>query len=268
MFNVCIRLDQVGGGRPYSRPLFVLISSDSGGAMSRRQRLCIAEQSGSTIDDAESFVDDVNDIARMRNEHIAQALASVRHTSLGHFWAVVTLMSKCLGEIFASSSIGYSILSFLFAKTILFTFFIYVALPAFAVTLNMKTPHNELTAADRRLLIFILAFIVGAGTHHLLLNWEQPEFAPPPFYSPVIVALLFEFVCPRFTGDRRLFLLSSIGVAGTICFAYGVQNGLFDFTYFYTSVFAIAMSFYNLQLLIADPKEGNHFTIIYLAHLH
>uniref|UniRef100_A0A915A102 Uncharacterized protein n=2 Tax=Parascaris univalens TaxID=6257 RepID=A0A915A102_PARUN len=176
--------------------------------------------------------------------------------SVGHFWAVVVLTSKCLGEVFASTFVGHTILSFLFAKTILFTFFIYAALPAFAVVLNMKTPNKLLTMADRRLLILILAFIIGAGTHHLLLNWRQPEFAPPPFYSPVVVALLFEFVCPRFTSDRRLFLLSSVGVAGIICFAYGLQNGVFNFTYFYTSVFAIATSFYNVQLLIADPKEG------------
>uniref|UniRef100_A0A915A3U7 Uncharacterized protein n=1 Tax=Parascaris univalens TaxID=6257 RepID=A0A915A3U7_PARUN len=112
--------------------------------------------------------------------------------SVGHFWAVVVLTSKCLGEVFASTFVGHTILSFLFAKTILFTFFIYAALPAFAVVLNMKTPNKLLTMADRRLLILILAFIIGAGTHHLLLNWRQPEFAPPPFYSPVVVALLFE----------------------------------------------------------------------------
>lgn len=65
---------------------------------------------------------------------------------------------------------------------------------ALGTSLTCDVLQNLLTAADRRLLILILAFIIGTGTHHLLLNWQQPEFAPPPFYSPVIVALLFE-VC-------------------------------------------------------------------------
>uniref|UniRef100_A0A0R3RZP2 Uncharacterized protein n=1 Tax=Elaeophora elaphi TaxID=1147741 RepID=A0A0R3RZP2_9BILA len=176
--------------------------------------------------------------------------------TVSQFWAVVIMEAKCYGEIFANTSIGYFLLSLLFGKEIPSLFFIYIVLPLFAYLLNQKTPMSKISLAERRWLILVFSFLIGALTHFILINWDLGVFPSPPLYSPTLVALLFEFLGPMMAYDRRLLLLSTIGIATCVCFTYPYIYACFTFTYFYTSLIAIASSFYGMQQHLADPKLG------------
>ncbi|VDK70564.1 unnamed protein product [Litomosoides sigmodontis] len=156
------------------------------------------------------------------------------------FWAIVIIAAKCYGEIFANMSIGYFLLSLLFDKEIPSLLFIY----------------SKISLAERRWLILVFSFWVGASTHFILINWNVGTLPSPPLYSPTLVALLFEFVGPTVAYNRPLLLLSTIGIASWMCFAYAYINACLTFTYFYTSLIAIASSFYSMQQHLADPTLG------------
>ncbi|VDM12851.1 unnamed protein product [Wuchereria bancrofti] len=152
--------------------------------------------------------------------------------------------------------IGYYLLSLFLGKEIPSLFFIYIVMPLFAYLTNQKIPVSKLSLAERRWLILVFSFWIGASTHFILSNWDCGVFPPPPFYSPTLVALLFEFIGPMVAYDRSLLLLNTIGIATLVCFTYAYIYARFTFTYFYTSLIAIASSFYNMQQHLADPKLG------------
>ncbi|VIO95889.1 fructosamine-3-kinase-related protein [Brugia malayi] len=127
-------------------------------------------------------------------------------------------------------------------------------MPLFAYLTNQKIPVSKLSLAERRWLILVFSFWIGASTHFILINWDRGVFPSPPFYSPTLVALLFEFVGPMVAYDRSLLLLNTIGIATLVCFTYAYVYACFTFTYFYTSLIAIASSFYSMQQHLADPK--------------
>ncbi|VDM98828.1 unnamed protein product, partial [Onchocerca ochengi] len=108
--------------------------------------------------------------------------------------------------------------------------------------------------AERRWIILIFSFWIGASTHFILINWDLGIFPPPPFYSPTLVAFLFELLGPMLAYNRPLLLLNTIGIASCVCFTYAYIYACFTFTYFYTSMIAIASSFYSMQQHLADPK--------------
>nr|CRZ23737.1 Bm9442 [Brugia malayi] len=119
---------------------------------------------------------------------------------------------------------------------------------------NDNADTSKLSLAERRWLILVFSFWIGASTHFILINWDRGVFPSPPFYSPTLVALLFEFVGPMVAYDRSLLLLNTIGIATLVCFTYAYVYACFTFTYFYTSLIAIASSFYSMQQHLADPK--------------
>lgn len=57
--------------------------------------------------------------------------------------------------------------------------------------------------------------------------------------------------------DRPLLLVNTIGIASFVCITYAYVHACFTFTYFYTSLIAIASSFYGMQQHLADPKLGS-----------
>uniref|UniRef100_A0A183DWJ0 Acyl_transf_3 domain-containing protein n=1 Tax=Gongylonema pulchrum TaxID=637853 RepID=A0A183DWJ0_9BILA len=161
-----------------------------------------------------------------------------------------------LFETFASSWIGYFLISILLRKCLLALIFIYIVAPIFAYLFNKKTPASKLSRPERRWLILVFSFWVGASTHYILINWDPGVYPPPPMYSPALVALLFEFVGPKLASNRPMLLMSTVGTASVVCFAYAFFNSCFNFTYFYTSVIAIASSFHSMQQQLADRSLG------------
>ncbi|KHN73147.1 hypothetical protein Tcan_16429 [Toxocara canis] len=176
--------------------------------------------------------------------------------AIGYFWSCVTLKAKCWGEIFASTQLGYAFLCYLFPNPFLFVLLLYILLPRLAKLVHLKTPQNVLSKGDRRLLILVFAFIIGAGTHFALLNWHQPALPPPPFFSPTIVALVVEFIGPLVCKRRCLFVGLPIGLATIVCILYGIEYDIFDFTYFYLTFLTVALSCFNFQLMLAGSDKG------------
>uniref|UniRef100_A0A915PGD0 Uncharacterized protein n=1 Tax=Setaria digitata TaxID=48799 RepID=A0A915PGD0_9BILA len=129
-------------------------------------------------------------------------------------------------------------------------------MPIFAYLLNQKIPMDKISLAERRWLVLAFSFWIGASTHFILINWDPGVFPPPPLYSPTLVALLFEFIGPIVAHNRSLLLLNTVGIASCVCFTYAYIHACFTFTYFYTSLIAIASSFYSMQQHLADPKLG------------
>ncbi|VBB30846.1 unnamed protein product [Acanthocheilonema viteae] len=139
------------------------------------------------------FDQDLDDIIRMSRESLIDSFKAMEAViQQSQFWAILIVAAKCYGEIFANMPIGYFLLSLLFDKKIPSLFFIYVVMPLFAYLLNQKTPMSKISLAERRWLILVFSFWVGATTHFILINWDLGVFPPPPLYSPTLVALLFE----------------------------------------------------------------------------
>uniref|UniRef100_A0A8R1TLT6 Uncharacterized protein n=1 Tax=Onchocerca volvulus TaxID=6282 RepID=A0A8R1TLT6_ONCVO len=175
---------------------------------------------------------------------------------VNQYWTIIIIAVKCYGEIFANMSIGFFLLSLLLEKNIPSLIFIYILMPLFAYLLNQKIPLSKISLAERRWIILIFSFWIGASTHFILINWDLGIFPPPPFYSPTLVAFLFELLGPMLAYNRPLLLLNTIGIASCVCFTYAYIYACFTFTYFYTSMIAIASSFYSMQQHLADPKLG------------
>ncbi|KAL3997676.1 putative integral membrane protein [Acanthocheilonema viteae] len=180
---------------------------------------------------------------------------------VNHFWDYIIINAKCYGEDFASTYIGHVILSRMATSSMLSFIFLHILLPKLTFLLHQKTSMQTFGLSERRFCALILSFIIGAGTHHLYLKWQQPILPPPPYYSQAVIAFIVEFICPKVGQNRRKFLFYPICSATLLCIAYGLFYQQFDFIYLFSTIVAVGFTFTNLQGLLGKGCYRSNYAI-------
>ncbi|KAF8370509.1 hypothetical protein PRIPAC_76938 [Pristionchus pacificus] len=173
-----------------------------------------------------------------------------------YYWRTVTIVCLRLGERMGRTTVAHSLLSTVFYPYILILM-TYLLLPIHLTFIHIKHNQNSLPVADRRLLIMFYSFLMGSFSSHLLIQWIPNTNLPHPFFIPAIVGVMIQLAGPSVGYDRKLFLLSTVGVAGATAVSLALFNGKFGVLYLLALAHSIFISTFNLQCLVDGMRKGD-----------
>lgn len=172
-----------------------------------------------------------------------------------YYWRTVTIVCLRLGERLGRTTVLHSILSTVFYPYIL-AIVTYLLLPLHLLFIHTKHDKSILPMADRRLIIMFYSFLMGFFSSHLLIEWIPNQNQPHPFFIPAIVGVMIQLVGPSVCHDRKLFLLSTIGVASVLALSIAIINCKFGLLYLLALSFSVLVATFNLQCLIDGMRKG------------
>ncbi|GMT23352.1 hypothetical protein PFISCL1PPCAC_14649 [Pristionchus fissidentatus] len=172
-----------------------------------------------------------------------------------YYWRTVAIVCLRLGERMGRTTVLHSLLSTVFYPYILILI-TYLLLPAHLHLVHTRLDRNSFPSSDRRLLILFYSFLFGSFSSHLLIEWIPNTSHPHPFFMPAVVGIMVQIAGRSFSHDRRLFLLSTVGVATVLAMSLSILNGKFSLLYLFVLSLTVLMATFNLQCLIDAMKAG------------
>ncbi|GMR47555.1 hypothetical protein PMAYCL1PPCAC_17750, partial [Pristionchus mayeri] len=173
-----------------------------------------------------------------------------------YYWRTVTIVCLRLGERLGRTTVFHSFLSTVFYPYILM-FLTYLLLPAHLQFIHLKYDKKSLPTADRRLIIMFYSFLLGMLSSHLLIEWIPNQNLPHPFFIPALVGIMILLAGPSVGHDRKLFLLSTIGVATALAISIDILNNQFGLLYLLGLSLTVFVATFNLQCLVDGMKKGD-----------
>jgi hypothetical protein len=134
---------------------------------------------------------------------------------------------------------------------------VFAALPGFLYVKNRKSSVRMWSVRDRRKRLLQMGLLMGAVigfvTSHLQLS-----FVPiPAFLLPLLLALFSGFVGPLLAGNRRLYLLGTVGVSYALILitSWQLMRQRSIGFFMHTTVMA-AVGFYQFQVGVLVPPPA------------